>query len=346
MLVAACGTGVSSSAPTSSEAAASEQPTSGTSASAAADGKSFIYISPDPLGGNPFLQLGKEATDAAATLFNGTSKTFESTDQDSMRSNLDAALAEQPDVIVLNTFKFTDLAKEYAEANPDQQFLLIDACPTETIATNLHCGVFREQEASYLLGYESGLLTKTNKVGNVVAIDIPFLHRYSDSFILGAQASNPNVTGTQLFVGGQNPFTDVAKAKELALQQFADGADSIFAVGDYGGTFEAAKEKGFDAYSVDYNQCDLAPGNVADGTMKRLDVVVAMISQEIFDGTATGVKEFGLKEDGMDIVSLAPGGESSGCRVIDFPDVIAKLKAVRQDIVDGKITIPDPLATN
>jgi basic membrane protein A and related proteins len=321
-------------------AAATEVP----SASPAATGKSFIYISPDPLGGNPFLQLGKDATDAAAAKFGGTSKTFESTDQDSMRSNLDAAVAEKPDVIVLNTFKFTDLAKEYAEANPGQQFILIDACPTETTATNLHCGVFREFEPSYLLGYEAGLLTKTNKVGNVVAVDIPFLHRYSDSFNLGAKASNPSAEGSQLFVGGQNPFTDVAKAKELALQLNADGVDSIFAVGDYGGTFEAAKEKGFDAYGVDYNECGLAPGHVADGTIKRLDVVVATLADQIFAGNAPAVASFGLKEDGMDIVSLAPGAESSGCRVMGFPDIVAKLKDIRQQIVDGQITIPDPLA--
>jgi len=320
--------------------------TQSASTSGASNGKSFIYIAPEPLGGNPFIELGQTATNLAAQKFGGTAKTFESTDQTSLRSNMDAAVAAKPDVIVLITYDVDDLSKEYAEKYPDQQFILLDDCPSgmPTTTKNLHCGVFREYEPSYLLGYEAGLLTKTNKLGDVVAEDIPFLHRYSDSFYLGAKAANPNVTQTQLFVGGQNPYTDVAQAKQLALQLSASGVDSVFAVGDYGGSFEAAQEKGFDVYSTDYNQCSVAPGHVADGTLKRLDVVLETLAQETFAGTAPLSTSFGLKEDGMDIVSLAPGASSSGCRVMGFPDIVSKLKAVRQEIVDGKISIPDPAA--
>ena len=40
---------------------------------------------------------------------------------------------------------------------------------------NVRSVVFREQEASYLLGAAAGLITKTNKVGMVAADDIPLL---------------------------------------------------------------------------------------------------------------------------------------------------------------------------
>ena len=36
-------------------------------------------------------------------------------------------------------------------------------------------------------------MTKTNKIGVVGALDIPFLHRYTDAYRDGAKAVNSNV---------------------------------------------------------------------------------------------------------------------------------------------------------
>ena len=38
-----------------------------------------------------------------------------------------AAVEEAPTIIILNTFDVTDLSLEFATANPEQQFILIDA---------------------------------------------------------------------------------------------------------------------------------------------------------------------------------------------------------------------------
>jgi basic membrane protein A len=305
-------------------------------------GKTYVHISWSTLGGNPFLQLSNEATIAAAKKYGGTAKSFESTDQASMRSNLEAAVTEHPSIIVLNTYMWNDLATEYATKYTSQEFILLDSCPTGNALKNLHCGVYRPNEASYLIGYEAGLLTKSNKIGTVTALDIPFLHRYDDAWDLGAKAANPSVSASHLYVGGSNPFTDIPRSKELALQHAAAGVDQVNAVGDFGGTFEAAKEKGFDAYGNDFNQCDLAPGHVADSTVKRLDVTVDIISAAIFAGTATPVLSLGLKEGGMDVVSLTSSGATSGCRVMGYPEIITKLKDIKQQIIDGKIVVPDP----
>src|SRR5690625_2647274 len=111
------------------------------------DDHSFIYVTNDPIGVNEFLESGKVGIEQAAEEFNGTSKIYESDGTDeSRRSNLDAAVAEAPDVVVMITFDFTDLSAEYAEANPDQEFLLIDDCPADA-PDNLTCAVFREHEA-------------------------------------------------------------------------------------------------------------------------------------------------------------------------------------------------------
>lgn len=310
-----------------------------------ADGPLFIYVTNTPIGINKFLELGKLGIEAAAKEFNGSSKVYESTDDQSRRSNVEAAVAEEPDAIVLITFDFTDMGKEFAEANPNQEFVLIDACP-EAPPANLHCAVFREQEASYLVGIEAGMLSESGKIGSVLAIDIPFLHKYSDSFAAGAKSVNPDINDRQLAIGGNNPFADPAKGKEQALSLFATGADHVFAIasGSNGGVFEAASESGGFAYGVDVNQCPMAPGAVVDNTIKAVDVLVVSEIGKILDGTAVSVSSYGLKEAGTDLTSLMPGAESSQCVVMEHPDVIEAVKKAKQDIIDGTITVPDPVA--
>jgi basic membrane protein A and related proteins len=318
--------------------------TAETTAAPSGEAPSFIYITPNPIGVNKFLELGQIGTERAAEALGGTSKTFESTDLNSRQTNLDAAVAEAPDVIVLTTFEFTDSVKAAAEANPDQRFILIDACPEEAPA-NLSCGVFREQEGAYLLGIMAGSLSEAKQVGSVVALDIPFLHRYSDSFALGAQSIDPAITDSQVFVGGDNPFSDPARSKEQALALAAQGLDHIFAVtaGGNGGVFEAATEQGFLSYGVDVNQCPDAPGSVVDNNLKLVDNVVETLIMDIINGEAEVLNSFGLAEGGTGVVALSDDLADSGCVIAEHPEVVEAVKAAAQEIIDGTLVIPDPL---
>ncbi|HSJ27884.1 MAG TPA: BMP family ABC transporter substrate-binding protein [Acidimicrobiia bacterium] len=310
-----------------------------------ADGPSFIYVTPNPIGVNKFLELGQIGTQRAAEKLGGTWKTFESTDDSSRRANIEAAVDEAPDVIVLTTFTLVELADEFSKANPDQEFILIDTCP-EAPSANLHCGVFREQEGAYLLGIMAGSLSESKQVGSVGAIDIPFLHRYTDSFALGAQSVDPSITDTQVWIGGDNPFSDPARAKEQALAVAAQGADHIFAVGagSNGGIFEAAAEAGFFSYGVDVNQCPDRPGHIVDSNMKLVDVLVEQLIDQILAGTAGTVVSFGLAEGGTGVMALSDDLADSQCVIADHPDVVEAVKEAAQGIIDGTIVVPDPLA--
>jgi basic membrane protein A len=309
------------------------------------DSPTFIYLPPTPIGGNPFLELGWQGTETAAETHGGEAKMFESTDLNSRRANLEAAIEESPDIVVMNTFDFTDLALEFATSTPDQEFILIDACP-EAPPANLHCGVFREYEGAYLLGIMAGSLTETNNIGSVGALDIPFIHRYSDSFALGAASVNPDVVDSQLFIGGESPFTDPARAKEQALALAAQDVDQVFAVGSgsNGGVFEAATEEGFYAYGVDINECPAAPGQVVDNNLKLVNAVVEQLIDAVLDGSAESVVSFGLAEGAMGVIALGPDLADSGCVIADHPDVIELVQEAHDQIVAGELEIPDPLA--
>ena len=180
-------------AATEATTAATEATTAATEATtttAAAEPVSLIYVSPNPLGVNNFLILGEVGTQRVAERRGGTWKTFESVDDSTRRANIEAAIDEAPDVIVLTTFTLVEMADEYSKANPDQKFIIIDACPNEP-APNLHCGVFREHEGAFLLGVMAGHLSEAKQIGSVAALDIPFFKRWWQSFAEGAQSVDP-----------------------------------------------------------------------------------------------------------------------------------------------------------
>lgn len=325
-------------------AAATMMATTHTVGATSDDPPSFIYITPTAIGPNMFLELGKIGTERAAERLGGTANTYESTDLNSRRANLEAAVEEAPTIIILTTFDFIDLAEEFATEYPEQDFILIDNCPAN-VPDNLYCGVFREHENSYLLGVIAGSLSESGNVGSVAALDIPFIHRFSDSFALGAQSVNPDATDRQVFIGGDNPFNDPATGKEQASALIAQGTDHILAAGSgsNGGVFEAAAEAGVFAYGVDVNQCDMAPGTIVDNALKLVDVLTEQLIDQVLAGEAAPVTSFGLAEGGVGVVALQDDVADSGCVIADHPEVIEAVKEARDAIVAGDIVVPDPL---
>ena len=317
----------------------------GTSA-LAQDKPLIVYVSPNPLGVNDFLKLGKAGTDRVAEALGGESKTFESTDPTTQRQNLEAAAKEATLVVVIG-FEFNDMLPEVAAANPEVMFLQVDSCPFDKMQPNIFCSVFREYEASFLTGAEAALTTKTGKVGAIGALDIPFLHRYTDGFIKGAQHVKPDVEiAPTLWVGGNNPFSDPARGQQRAAAMLAENADRVLAAGagSNGGIFEAMQDlEGALAFGVDVNQCVQAPGFVMDNIEKKTDVAVELAVKGIMDGTQQPITALGLKEGGMALTGLGENVADSQCAIADYPDAIAKIKELRDQIVSGALVIEDPM---
>ena len=305
--------------------------------------RSFILVTPEPVGVNPFLKLAVDGVEQAAEELDGASRVFQSQDPTNIQQQVDAAIAEQPDVLAVVGFEFADAVAAAATANPEQQFLFIDAC-TEEQFDNVTCAVFREHEGVFLAGVEAGLLTQTDQVGAVVALDTPQIRRFADPFGAGAKQVNPGVAFTPLYVGGQSPFNDPARAKEQALSLVARQVDHVMAAAAAGnlGVFDAAKGGDFLAYGVDVNQCGTAPGRVVDNVIKEVDRVTADSIGKIVDGEGGSVVSYGLEEGGVNLTGLQEGVEDSQCLIADHPDVLDRVKEVRDQIVAGEVTVDDP----
>jgi basic membrane protein A len=311
-----------------------------------ADGPSIVLVTPNPVGVNDFLKLAVKGVDDAATAHEGTQNVYQSTDPASIQQNVAAAVRDEPDVIVAVGFNFADVLAQQAEQHPDQQFLFVDSC-TEKAYPNVTCAVFREYEGVYLAGAEAGLLTKTGKVGAVVAVDAPQFHRYSEPFGLGAQKVTPGATLSPLFIGGANPFNDPGRAKELTATLAGQGVDHVMGAASASGNlgvFEAAKEHGIFAFGVDANQCPASPGVVVDNVIKRTDVVITDGVAAILDGTRGETRSYGVKEEGISLTGLQPDVDKSQCVIASHPDVLTQVGKLRDEITAGTITIDDPAA--
>jgi basic membrane protein A len=308
----------------------------------------IIYVSPNPIGVNDFLKLAKAGAEKVAKDLGGASKVFESTDPTTRKQNVQAAAKAGAKVVVVVGFEFNDMLPEIATAYPEVKFLQIDSCPFSALKPNIYCSVFREYEASFLTGAEAALTTKTGKIGAIGALDIPFLHRYTDGFIAGARQVNPDIkVSTTLWVGGNNPFSDPARGQERAAAMLADGADRILAAGagSNGGIFKAFQDSpDAQAFGVDVNQCPQAPGVLMDNVEKKTDVAVELAVKGIVEGGQKPIVALGLSEGGMALTGLGEGVKDSKCSIANYSDAIAKVKALRDKIASGEIKVADPMA--
>ena len=118
----------------------------------------FVYVSPNPIGVNDFLKLGKIGTERVAQALGGVAKTYESSDPTTQRQNLESAAKAGAKVVIAIGFEFNDMLPEVASAYPNVQFLQIDSCPFDKLKPNIHCSVFREYEGAFLTGAEAALL--------------------------------------------------------------------------------------------------------------------------------------------------------------------------------------------
>lgn len=308
------------------------------------EGPSFVLVTPSPVGVNDFLKLAVKGVEDAAAAHDGTQKVYQSADPASIQQNVTAAVRDAPDVIVAVGFNFADVLAQQAEQHPDQQFLFVDSCTAKPYP-NVTCAVFREHEGVFLAGAEAGLLTTSNKVGAVVALDTPQFRRYSVPFGQGARKVRPAVTLSPLFIGGSNPFNDPGRAKQLTATLAGQGVDQVMGAASASGNlgvFEAAGERGISAYGVDANQCPASPGHVVDNVIKRTDVVITDGVAAILDGDRGEARSYGVKEDGISLTGLQSDVSSSQCLIADHPDVIEQVSALRDQIADGTVTVDDP----
>ena len=188
------------------------------------------------------------------------------------------------------------VAAEY----PDTSFAIIDMVVE---LPNVQSIVFKEHEASFLVGMIAAMASETGTVGFVGGMDIPLIRRFACGYVHGVRYVNPDAEIYQNMAGSTPAaWSDPVKGAELAKSQFDRGADVVFAAaGATGlGVLQAAADGGKLSIGVDSNQNHLHPGSVLTSMLKRVDVAAYDVFKTAMDGTwEPGFRNLGLAEDGV-----------------------------------------------
>jgi basic membrane protein A len=224
----------------------------------------------------------------------------------------------------------TTVAKEF----PSQQFAIIDGMGDNL--PNLASVLFRDNEKTYMVGVIAAMTTKTNKLGFVGGMDIPSINMFAAGYRAGIQAVNPAIQLNIRYVGAWN---DTNTGKELARQLYDTGADIVYvAAGGSGlGVFSAAADTSKLAIGCDVNQIPNDPAHIFLSSIRRVDNTVLGEIKKTLDGQFQGgLVSVGLKEGALTYTT-------EGAQVKTPQNIIDMAEQARQDIISGKIIVPEQL---
>ncbi|MDX2270696.1 MAG: BMP family ABC transporter substrate-binding protein [Cyanobacteriota bacterium] len=264
------------------------------------------------------------------------------TDQEAARENaMKALIREKPSLIVVNGFEFQDLTKRYAEKYPSIRFLINDV--ELSGLPNVAYTSYGQHEGSFLAGALAAWMSKTKKVGVIGGVDIDVVKAFHQGYQEGVAYADPSVQVRETFVSRVPDFSGFSNPEvgyQLAIEQYEQGADIVFAVAGFtgNGVIRAAKDQNKLAIGVDADQDHLAAGNVLTSMMKRLDnVTLAEVSKVVDGNFKAGGTYYGLKEGG---VSLSP---MKYTRQLIPPEILQKLEDTQNKIIAGEIQVTNVL---
>lgn len=242
-------------------------------------------------------------------------------------------LAQQGfDPIIAVSFELAPLLSRVASEFPDTRFVIAESNVDLPNVQSIH---YEEHEGSFLVGVLAALVTRTERFGFIGGLDIPLTRRFQCGFQQGVQFVNPKAHVETDFVG---TWADPQTARKIANEQFAHGAEVIYAAaGKSGlGALAAAAGAGKLSIGVDSNQNYLHPGSVLTSMVKRIDTALYKSLVDAQTGKwKPGRRVYGLAEDGvgwtLDLHNRAL-----------ISDLNARLvNHVRSEIIQGDLTVHD-----
>lgn len=259
---------------------------------------------------------------------------------DSQRQERLISLAEAGYNPVIVRFIYAVALGKVAKQYPSTQFAIVDDSSLSAYK-NVTSLVFADHEGSFLVGAIAAQASKTEIIGFVGGVRVPFIGKFHAGYAAGARVVNPKIrlvvdylTEPPNFSG----FADAAGGRVCAERIYRGGADVVYhAAGGSGqGVFLAAKAAGALAIGVDSDQYVAAPADtkpfILTSMVKRVEVAVNEYVQAFArKAPLSGVRTFDLARSGVDYATSNPLVQP----------YVARAEDLRGQIVAGKITVPD-----
>jgi basic membrane protein A len=265
--------------------------------------------------------------------------------------NLNASVAKGCDTTIAVGGLMADALKSVAAANPDAQFAEVDA---PSSGENVYGLQFDTAQGAFLGGYLAAGMTKTGTVATFGGLNIPPVTIYMDGFWEGVQHYNEQ-KGTSVKVLGWDEtdqkggtfaqsFTDQNQGKLISQTFIQQGADIIFPVAGGAGLGAGAAAQASNGAAnviwVDTDGCESSSQYCQyfiTSVTKNLSGAVKEYLTQAADGTfPTGNYVGTLENDGTGLADFHEFDD-------DVPaELKSELDQVKQDIIDGTITITSP----
>ena len=349
IILAACGSGTASTAPSTALKAI----------------KVGVVTDVGQLEDKSFNQSSNEGAKAAATEAGGTHDVIVTQAISDYAANIQTLIDADFDVIVTVGFLIgTDTAKA-AKANPTVKFVGVDqgvcvdangdpdatfACAGDaaTLLPNYQGIVFAEAQPGYLAGIVAGSLTKSGTIGAVGGTNVPAVVNYWRGYENGAKSVKPDVkvlyqeTDPNPAIG----FNDPAKGKTIAGTFIGQGADVIFQIAGLTGqgALEAVcAEEGVWGIGVDVDQAvslpNLAKCIVTSAEKKLVDTVKAVVLSVASDTFKAGTVPYNAASTPQ-AIGLSSFHDNAS---LITPEIQTKLDAALAALKDGSLDACAPI---
>lgn len=235
-------------------------------------------------------------------------------------------------IIIGTAFGYSDTFKELAKKHPDVAFL--NAAGT-TNGPNLQSFYGRTYESQYLCGMVAGAMSKSGKIGFVGANPFGIVNWTVNAYLLGARKMNPDATVTAVFTGAWN---DPVKERAAASALIDQGVDVLGMHVDTPTVPIVAQERGVYATGHHRDMRQFAPKSTLCSSVwvwaKYLTAEIKKIEAGNWKPSPYG-----------DFVSIKDGGTDIACCNTVVPkDVVDKVMAEREAIINGKHVYAGPLS--
>lgn len=229
-------------------------------------------------GFNQAALQGIQTYSDGADIFYATYST-ETDTADAYKDTILAAIQDNAELIVCAGPHFERAVGELQNEYSNVYFLLLDGVPKDvsgdfvTIAPNVHCITYREEEAGYLAGYMA-VLEGYRKFGFIGGEQLPTVVRYENGYLQGIDdaivslGSNEEAEVRRWYA---DTFLANEETKEVSKEWYESGTEVIFACG--GSLYESV----------------LSSAEECDGLLIGVDADQSGISERFLTSAAKGI---------------------------------------------------------
>lgn len=264
-----------------------------------------------------------------------------------------AAVKKGAKVIIAQGYPFEEVIYHLQNEYPKVQFLLLDGEPndgdkTYETASNVHCILFREEEAGYLAGY-AAVSEGYTRLGVLAGKDIPQICRYGYGFIQGAEkAANEMDSDIELKYWYSDSFLPSDEIEKKMKGWYEEGTQVVFSCG--GGisisAISAAEKTDGKVIGVDRDQ---SPDSdvILTSAVKNLTGAVVHALEELYDNGGVWTNEqsgktitLGAKEESVELPENGDAWRFENFSRRDYRKIFRLLKREELNISSGVSSMP------